>query len=88
MLSRIGSSKSLSHAFWIAIAFFGLPAITYAASIVIPSGEWIGLGTTHGRILFTEKGAVDDKCLPQAMRSRRDQLSFKERPNTSAQPTR
>jgi len=60
MLSRIRNSKSLSRALWIAIALFGLPAIAYAANIFVGSGEFVGLGDTSGRILFTERGAVDD----------------------------
>ncbi len=60
MLSRIRNDKSLSRALWIAVALFALPAIAYAASIIIPSGDFLGLGDTSGRILFTERGAVDD----------------------------
>jgi len=60
MLTRIRNNKSLSRALWIAVVLFGLPVIAYAQNWEIPPGEWVGLGDTDGRILFTEGGAVDD----------------------------
>lgn len=60
MLSHIRASKLLRHALWITVALFGLPVIAYAASYYLNSGEFVGLGDINGRILFTERGAVDD----------------------------
>ena len=60
MLSRIRNNKSFSLAFWISVALFGLPAIAYAASIVLNPGEYVGLGDTSGRIVFNENGTIDD----------------------------
>jgi hypothetical protein len=60
MLSRIRNHKSLGRALWLAVALFGVPAVAYAANYILNSGEWVGLGSTSGRIVFTEKGDIDD----------------------------
>jgi hypothetical protein len=60
MLSRIRAQRLFKRAFWIVVVLLGLPAMAYAASYTLNSGEFIGLGDTSGRIVFTEQGAVDD----------------------------
>lgn len=60
MVSRIRNNKSIIGSLWIALALFGLPAIAYAASYILNSGEFVGLDNTSGRIVFTEQGSVDD----------------------------
>jgi len=60
MFYCIRNNKSLSLALFIVLILFCLYGIAYAASYVLNSGEFIGLGNTEGRIVFTEQGEVDD----------------------------
>lgn len=56
MLSR---RQGFMRGLWIVLVLLALPGIVYAASYVLSSGEFVGLGNTDGRIRFDESGAVD-----------------------------
>ncbi len=49
----------LRRAIWIIAILLSVPAIAYAADYIVNSGEFVGLGSAHGRLVFTEHGAVD-----------------------------
>lgn len=57
MLSR--RRQGFMRALWIVLVLLALPGMVYAASHVLSSGEFVGLGNTDGRIRFDENGTVD-----------------------------
>ena len=46
--------------FWIGVVVLSLPVVAYAADYILNSGEFVGLGSGNGRLLFTEQGAIDE----------------------------
>ncbi len=60
MFSRVWNNKVFGRILWIVVAVFSLPAFVYAASYVLLSGEFMGLGDGNGRISFIENGSVDN----------------------------